>query len=197
MVGAIITAAGKSTRMGAFKPLLKIGDFSAIEHIIFAFHKAGVENVVLITGNNASELENSLKDLNITFLRNDNYEFNEMFDSLKIGINFLKDKCDKILITPADVPLFNESTVKALLESGADIGLPMSDNRIGHPIIISADAIIEVLNYNGDGGLRSAISHLSEKVKYVEVNDRGILYDMDTPSDYEKLIELHAKQSCK
>jgi len=196
LVGAVITAAGKSTRMGAFKPLLKIGNFTAIEHIIFAFHKAEVENIVIVTGNNACELENSLRNLNIIFLRNDNYEFNEMFDSIKIGINFLKNKCDKILITPADVPLFTEDTVKALLESGADVGISMFDNQAGHPIIISTSTAMELLEYKGDGGLKGAISSIPKKVKYIEVSDCGILHDMDTPADYANLIELHAKQSC-
>ena len=72
--GAIIVAAGKSSRMGSFKPLLKIGDVSVTERVISNFHVAGIRNIVLVTGNNAEELENSLKHPDVVFLRNDLYE---------------------------------------------------------------------------------------------------------------------------
>jgi len=176
--------------MGAFKPLLTIGGVSAAQLVISAFQDAGLDQVVLVTGNNADELENSLKHMNIVFLRNDLYEHNEMFDSVKIGVGFLKDKCEKIFVTPVDVPLFTADTVRALLKSDADIVIPSYNNKPGHPIIISGRAIQDVLEYSGGGGLRGAIAGLGFEPAYIEVSDNGILFDMDTQDDYVEIIKM-------
>ena len=190
--GAVITAAGMSSRMGAFKPLLKIGSLSAAEHVILNFRFAGVRNIALVTGNNAAELENSLKRLDIVFLRNDMYRNNEMFDSVKIGLNYLKDKCDKIFISPIDIPLFAVDTVKALLRCRANVGIPVYNGKGGHPIILDNDAANRILQYTGDGGLRDAIIKLSLEIERLEVKDQGMLYDMNTQTDYTGIVQLSA-----
>jgi CTP:molybdopterin cytidylyltransferase MocA len=190
-VGAVITAAGKSSRMGSFKPLLKIGAITAAEQVIQNFHAAGIRDIALVTGNNAEELEKSLKYPGLVFLRNDNYEYNEMIDSVKIGLDYLKDICDKVFLTPVDVPLFAPGTVKSLLESKANIGIPTYKGETGHPIILDSNAIKKILDFSGDGGLRGAIANLSLEVEHIETGDQGMLYDMDTKADYEKILQLH------
>jgi len=189
--GAVITAAGKSSRMGSFKPLLKIGSFTAAEHVIRNLRAAGISDIVLVTGNSAENLEKSLKHLGVVFLRNDMYEHNEMFDSVKIGLNYLKDTCDRIFLTPVDVPLFTSETVKLLLACKANIGIPVYKKETGHPVILDSDAVKMILTYSGGGGLRDAIANLSLGIEYIETRDQGILLDMDTPADYEKLVQLH------
>ena len=188
--GAVITAAGKSSRMGSFKPLLKIGSFTAAEHVIRNFHAAGIMDIALVTGSNAEELENSLKRLNVIFLRNEMYEHNEMFDSVKIGLNHMKDTCDRIFLTPVDAPLFAPDTVKLLLNSKANVGIPVYKKETGRPIILDSDAVKKILAYSGSGGLRDVITKLSLDIEYVETGDHGMLFDMDTPEDYRKIIEL-------
>jgi len=192
--GAIITAAGKSSRMGTFKPLLKIGGITAAERVIHSFHDAGINDIVVITGKNAEDLEKRLSYLNVVFHKNEMYEQNEMLDSIKIGLNHIKDKCDKILITPVDVPLFTSDTVKKLLMSEANVSIPVNSDKTGHPIMINTDAAGEILKYDGYGGLKGAIVSLSMEVEHIEVNDSGILYDMDTQADYSGIVELYNEQ---
>ena len=193
--GAIITAAGRSSRMGVFKPLLKIGNLTAAEHIIRNFQAASVNNIAIITGNNAQELENSLKGLDVVFLRNALYERNEMLDSVKIGLDYQKEKCDKIFITPVDIPLFTSDTVKALLNCKMDAGIPTFEGRTGHPIILGSDAVTGILKYSGGGGLRNAITELSPEIEYIETEDRGILYNMNTQEDYAGILKLFSELS--
>jgi CTP:molybdopterin cytidylyltransferase MocA len=193
--GAIVTAAGRSSRMGVFKPLLKIGNLTVIERIITGFRAASVKNIAIITGNNARELENSLNDPEIVFLENEMYEYNEMLDSVKIGLDYQKEKCDKIFITPVDVPLFASDTVKALLNCKKDVGIPTYEGRTGHPIILGNDAVTRILEYSGGGGLRNAITELSLELEYIETEDRGILYDMDTQEDYADILKFFSKLS--
>jgi CTP:molybdopterin cytidylyltransferase MocA len=191
-IGAVITAAGKSSRMGAFKPLLRIGTLTVVEQVIQNFHAAGIRDIILVTGNNAEELENSLAHMDLVFLRNEKYEHNEMLDSVKIGLNYLKDTCDRVFLTPVDVPLFAPHTVKALLKNKANIGIPTFKGETGHPIIVDSNAIKKILMFSGDGGLREAMANLSLDVEYIETGDEGILYDIDTQADYEKILRLQS-----
>ena len=98
-IGAVIVAAGMSSRMGDFKPMLNIGSISIAQRIVATFHQAGVERIVVVTGYNAQQLERHLANNGIVFLRNENYASTQMFDSAKIGLSYLKDKCDRILFT--------------------------------------------------------------------------------------------------
>ncbi|MBQ1362505.1 MAG: NTP transferase domain-containing protein, partial [Oscillospiraceae bacterium] len=97
---ALIVAAGMSSRMGDFKPLLNIGSISIAQRVVATFQQAGVEKIVMITGYNAVLLERHLSGNGIVFLRNEEYRTTQMFDSVRIGLRYLKDKCDRLLFTP-------------------------------------------------------------------------------------------------
>ena len=69
MKGAIIVAAGMSSRMGEFKPMLPVGSITMIERIIHTMETAGVDYIVVITGNNAEQLENKLRHMGVVFFK--------------------------------------------------------------------------------------------------------------------------------
>ena len=114
---ALITAAGMSSRMGDFKPMLNVGSISIAQRVVATFQQAGVEKIVMVTGYNAVMLERHLAGNGIVFLRNEAYETTQMFESVCIGLRYLKNKCDRVLFTPVDIPLFTADTVQKLLES--------------------------------------------------------------------------------
>ena len=192
IVGALITAAGNSSRMGSFKPLLPIGGLSAAERVIQSFHLAGINTIVVVTGKNAEALEGQLKPYNPVFLRNTLYENTEMFDSVKIGLNYLKDSCSNILFSPVDIPLFSADTVKALLACQRAVGIPVFQGKKGHPIILKREAALEIMGYTGTGGLKGAITHLALETAYIPVPDPGILPDMDTQEDYANILKFYS-----
>lgn len=191
---AIIVAAGMSSRMGDFKPMLNIGSISIAQRIVANFHQAGVDKIVMITGYNAITLERHLSGNGIIFLRNENYETTQMFDSAKIGLEYLKDKCDRILFTPVDIPLFTSATVRTLIESGAELACPVCEGQQGHPILIAARLVDNILSDSGEGGLKGAISRCGAELREIEVEDAGVLHDADTPEDYRALLNMHNAQ---
>lgn len=192
--GAVIVAAGMSSRMGDFKPMLNIGSISIAHRIVATFRQAGVSRIVMVTGYNAEALERHLSGNGIVFLRNPDYAATQMFDSAKIGLSYLKDKCDRILFTPVDIPLFTQHTVEALLEAPGKLACPVCDGEPGHPIIFSSELLDSILSYGGDGGLKAAIAQCGVPMEPVVVKDRGILHDADTPEDYKALLRFHNQQ---
>ena len=192
---ALITAAGMSSRMGAFKPMLGMGRNSVTGQIVATFQEAGVRDIVVITGFHAGDLESHLSGNGIVFLRNENYKTTEMFDSVCIGLRYLEGRYGRILFSPADVPLFTAATVRTLLESDAPLAVPVCRSRAGHPVLIAGRLIPSILGDSGEGGLRGALSRCGESFTYVPVDDPGILLDADTPEDYRRLLAYRQRQS--
>ena len=194
ITAALITAAGMSSRMGDFKPMLNIGSITIAQRVVATFQQAGVDRIVMVTGYNAVVLERHLAGNGIVFLRNENFETTQMFESACIGFRYLQDKCDRVLITPVDIPLFTAATVRALMECEAPLASPVCEGKQGHPTMIAASLLPALLADSGEGGLRGALERCGANLTPVEVSDRGVLHDADTPEDYRALLKYHNEQ---
>ncbi len=192
--GAVIVAAGMSSRMGDFKPMLSIGSISIAQRVVATLQQSGVERIVMVTGFNATALERHLANNGIVFLRNENYATTHMFDSACIGLAYLRDKCDRVLFTPVDIPLFTAATVRKLLESDALLAVPVCEGVTGHPTLISCELIDAILADPGENGLKGALQRCGAELVKIPVADRGILHDADTPEDYKALLRFHNEQ---
>ena len=190
-IGAVIVAAGMSSRMGDFKPMLNIGSISIAQRIVATLHQAGVNRIAVVTGFRAQMLERHLAGSGLVFLRNENYASTQMFDSAKIGLSYLKDKCDRILFTPVDIPLFTAMTVTRLIESEAALACPVCEGKTGHPLLIASSLVDAILQDPGENGLQGAIARCGAEMLRVPVDDPGILHDADTPADYAALLAWH------
>lgn len=190
-IGAVIVAAGMSTRMNDFKQLMKIGDLSFAERVVHNFQRAGIKDMVMVTGFQAKLLEKSLQHYGITFIRNEEYETTQMFDSVKLGLSFFKGKCDRVIFCPVDVPFFTDDTVQRLLKADGKVVLPTCNNRLGHPIRIDGDLIEAILKHDGERGLKGALDSLEAQKNYLMIQDEGAITDADTQEDYRHLVELY------
>ena len=189
-VCAVVAAAGLSSRMGAFKPLLPFGGTTVIGRCIANLRVASAGEIVVVTGHRAEELEAHLADSGVTFVRNPDYASTQMFDSLRLGLRALSGDNGAVLLTPGDVPLVRPETIHALLRARGGFVRPVCAGRHGHPVALDASWLDALLAWNGGGGLRGAVSALGIPVTEVEVEDEGMPLDMDTPADYEKLLGM-------
>ena len=192
----ICVAAGLSSRMGSFKPLLPLGDATIIRTLIARYRSCGIGKIILVTGHNADLLEEHVHDLDIRCCRNENYASSDMFESVKIGIRTYLESGeaprddDRIFLTPGDIPLVKASTINALIEAAGDVCIPTMDGETGHPLRLSCRVLERILSYDGPSGLQGALRSIGADAMLIPVNDPGILVDADTPEDYEKLKQL-------
>ena len=103
--GAVIVAAGHKSKNSVFKPLLPVGDSTAIRRIIITLKRAGVSPIVVVTGDKADELEKHISNLQVICLRNEQYAVTQMFSSICMGLNYIEDLCDRVF-APGEVPGF-------------------------------------------------------------------------------------------
>lgn len=189
--GAVIAAAGMSSRMKAFKPMLEFGSSTIIRTVISSLQSAGINEIVVITGHNAGMLEDHILSAGVTCLFNNEYKTTDMFYSAKIGLDYIKNKCDRVFFLPGDVPLFSKKSLifmqKYMSDSGCKIILPLHDGIPGHPILIDHCAIPSLLSYNGSSGLKGAIDSFDGFKETIRLDDIGMTLDADYPEDYEKL----------
>ncbi|EQB22216.1 hypothetical protein UNSWDHB_432 [Dehalobacter sp. UNSWDHB] len=186
-IAAIIPAAGYSSRMGIFKPLLPLASSLVIERTVQAFEEAGIKDIRVVCGYKAELLEPVLRRMGVQAVSNQNYD-RGMYSSIQAGVATLSDEITAFFLLPADYPLINPKTIRQLCQAYAkarpDVVYPVYHEKKGHPPLISARLRSAILENEPEGGL---IQLLREKVKKsikISVEDAGILQDLDTEEDY-------------
>jgi molybdenum cofactor cytidylyltransferase len=190
-VSAIILAAGRSQRMGAFKPLLPFGATTVIKACIGFLRAGGVETITVVVGQdpNAEELRDHLKDSAVLFATNPN-PTSEMSASIACGIRKIPESLKAVVITPADHPAVPAGVVRTLVEEwkrGARLVVPTNGGRGGHPVLIDTTFRDELLRLDPSRGLKAFFDVHKEQLSRVAVDSNYIARDMDTWDDYRVL----------
>ncbi|MBM6914960.1 NTP transferase domain-containing protein [Gemmiger formicilis] len=192
--GALILAAGLSSRMGRFKPLLPLGESTFIDHLIHTMHDAGVKLVVVVTGWHAYELEEHFAGRDdVILVHNPDFAHTHMFYSIQLGLAALQGKCDKLLFSPADVPLASCRTMERLLACKAPFACPLSGGKTGHPAMLDAQLIAPLLAMPSGENMRSALTQLQVRPVHVVVDDPAVCMDADTPESYGELLGYYSR----
>lgn len=190
--GAIIISAGYSSRMKGFKPLLKFGEYTAVENVVNTFKASGINNIIVVVGHRANEIIETLKNSEVKCVKNENYS-EGMFSSIVTGVKALDSEINGFFMLPVDIPLVKSHTIRSLknkyLECDKGIIYPSFNGELGHPPLISCKYNKVIINSNEEGGLKSILERYKEDSTDVPVFDQSILMDMDTKEDYEKLKE--------
>jgi molybdenum cofactor cytidylyltransferase len=190
-VAAILLAAGQSSRMGAFKPLLPFGNKTVIERCIDYLHEGGAETIVVVLGHRAKEVRKKLTGLPVRFAFNPDPS-SEMSASIAAGVRELPESCEATFIALVDHPAVPANVVTTVLEAwreGAHLVVPTWQARGGHPVLVDLRFRSELLGLSSTGGLRALFEAHPEEVKRVPVDSPFIARDMDTWDDYQALHE--------
>lgn len=185
---AIILAGGFSSRMGSDKALLDLGGQPVIERIVSSYQAAGIERIIVVTGQNHAALAQLC--LPVVLVQNPMPE-QGMFSSIQTGVAALEPAVDAFFVQPVDIPLVSSVTLSNLMaalqqNSVVDVVIPVFRCKRGHPPLLRRQQLAgAILAYNGTDGLRGLISRYA--VVEIPVNDQGVLLGMNTPQQYEEL----------
>lgn len=193
-VAAILLAAGRSQRMGAFKPLLPFGTTTVVRSSIDYLRKGGVEDIVLVVGHRAEEVEESLSGIQLpgvqlSFALNPNPE-SQMSASIACGIRELSRETKAVLIALTDQPAIPDAVVRGLLDqwqSGNKLVIPEFEGRGGHPVLVDLSFREELLSLDPNLGLKAFFDAHRNEVRRFPMSSPYIARDMDTWDDYRAL----------
>lgn len=188
MITAIILAAGESKRMGQPKLLLPWGNGTVLTHVISVFRKAGVEEILVVTGGAKEQVEGLVSGLGVRTVFNEAFQTGEMLSSTQCGIRALGSQTEAVLIGLGDQPQVQEGSVRKVCEafraSGSNLIVPSYKMRRGHPWLIARPLWDELSNLGSTMSPRDFLNKHQAEIHYVSVDDPGILADLDTPDDY-------------
>ncbi len=186
-VDAVILAAGYSSRMGAFKPALDFAGKSLLARCVETF-LALCGSVIVVAGHEADRTAALLAAYpTVRVLRNPDYDAG-MFTSVRAGVAAVG--AARCFLTPGDHPLISPRTCGRLLQAAGTIVVPSHDGKAGHPVLLDAALIPEILAEPADSNLRAVLSR--HERTFVTVDDPGILFDVDTMEDYRAAVAAFA-----
>jgi molybdenum cofactor cytidylyltransferase len=190
-IAAILLAAGRSHRMGAFKPLLPFGDRTVIECCINNLGAAGIKDIIVVAGHRADDVRERLNDLEVSIVVNPEPD-SEMGVSIARGIEQLPGNARAAIIALVDHPAVPPSVIKILFDEwrrGATLVQPEHDGRGGHPVLIDLAYRDDLLALDPHSGLRALFAAHRAEARRVPVDSPYVARDMDTWEDYRRLHE--------
>jgi molybdenum cofactor cytidylyltransferase len=190
-ITAILLAAGRSRRMGAFKPLLPFGERTVIEACLSNLRAGGVEEIVIVVGHRAGELREHLARVGgVRFAVNAEME-SEMSVSIARGVEQLPPGAEAVFVALVDQPAVPSEVIRFLIaereRTGARLVVPEHEGRGGHPVLIDLGFREELLNLDSQRGLRGLFELHCADVLRVPVASPDIVRDLDTWDDYRTL----------
>ena len=192
-VSAVVLAAGNSTRMGEPKQLLLLGGRTLLERTLENVRAAEVDEVVLVLGAFAEKIRQELPAVFFDALKvvvNRDYE-QGMARSLREGLAAVIPQMDAALIVLADQPFVRPETIGRIIEryrqSDAEIVIPFYEGKRGNPVLLDRSVFAEAMALQGDVGFRALFGRHVAGIVDVDVADEGVLLDIDSRDDYERL----------
>lgn len=198
LIAALIIAAGYSSRMHAFKPLLPVGNVSALKRLIQTYQAFGIGHIYVVVGHRGDEIEAALKGDAVRIVYNEAYD-QGMFSSIQKGLRAIDASIEAFYMHPVDIPLVKVSSLEWVYEAykrtHKGVIYPTFLGRKGHPPLVSMTYKAQILSSAGEGGLKKVLEQFSEDALHVNVCDQSVLMDMDTKEDYERLLGYEAHPS--
>jgi molybdenum cofactor cytidylyltransferase len=190
---AIILAAGYSSRANTFKMTLPLEKKTILEHTVSKFEGL-CSRIIVVAGFKAELIKEEIAKISsknaysfqIKFVYNE--DFNQgMFSSIQKGCKEVN--APTFFITPGDCPLVKKETVQLIAEQKGNVIIPSFNHRGGHPIKLSSEVKQKILETHPESNLRAVLGGYEKK--YMNVDDPGVLMDVDTQEDYQKVIDYY------
>lgn len=186
-IGAVLLAAGASTRMGRNKLLLPVEGEAMVHRTARRVRDAGCEPIVVVTGHEAARVREALAALDLRFTESPD-PTGPTSASLHAGLHAMPDDVDAVLVMLADMVHVTTPMLRALVEGLALGAEPLGVSRYGDvlapPLAFRRALWPELLAWHGEGCGKAVVrAHQAE----ARMHDWPVeaLQDVDTPEDYD------------
>lgn len=187
-IGAVVLAAGASTRMGANKLLLPVEGEPMVHRTVRRVLDAGCDPVVVVTGHDAARVREVLAPVASLRFAESPDPTGPTSGSLHAGLRALPDDVDAALVMLADMVHITTPMVRALCDGARTDDAPLAVSRYGEvlapPLLFRRTLWPELLAWHGEGCGKAVVRAHREEAKMHDWAERA-LQDVDTPADYE------------
>ena len=183
-VAAIVLAAGLSKRMGETNKLLaQFNGKSLLQHVLSNLTGSNVDQIVIVTGHESEKVAQQISDSSIDLVNNTDFK-KGLSSSIKAGIERIQSSCDAVLIMQADMPFVDASVLNKIISAfhdNDDIVIPRYQSQTGNPLLWSNNYFEQLKQLSGDQGAKQILADYQDQIIYVDVDNIGILVDIDDP----------------
>jgi molybdenum cofactor cytidylyltransferase len=183
-VGALILAAGGSTRFGEPKQFLKFEGETLIRRVAQAAREAGCAPIVVVAGDCAERVRTELHDLLVHVVQNANWRCG-IGTSIKCGLAHLRHAVSAIVILACDQPFVSAEVIRKLCDEDRPVVASGYARTVGIPALFDARYFDALASLPDTAGAKSVIEAHRADVAVVPFPEGAI--DIDTRADYEAL----------
>ncbi len=189
-IAGIILAAGSGSRMGRTKQLLPFGNTSLLGRVVEQARKAQLHEIIVVLGHDSGRICRSVDLSGTAVVLNSAYAKGQSTSLVK-GLAHVSPVCDAAMFLLGDQPLVTPGLINHLIHafdlSGAPIVIPSCLGIRGNPVIIARSLFVRLKSLTADTGARVLFEEFKDLIFEVAVEDEGVLEDVDTTADYERL----------
>ncbi len=190
-IAAVILAGGRSQRFGEAKVLQSFQGKPFIQRIIASLHKAQLSPICLVLGYDASNIRKQLPPINAAQIVINEHPQHGQFSSLQTGVNAIQDSVKGVLVCLVDQPHLLEGTYRRIMQTARShpdqIVIPTHRRQNGHPVYLPAWLIQAIRKASPTERLNRLLKTYQTHIVTLEVDDRGILEDIDTRDDLKRI----------
>ena len=190
-IGAIILAAGGSSRFGQPKQLLLFRGEMLVRRAVGAAAEAGCVDIAVVVGDERELIENELRQTAAFVLHNPEWR-RGLGTSIRTGLRHLLDaqpELDAVVLLTCDQPFVEAGIIAALLAkqatSGKAIVASAYADTLGVPALFNRSCFEALLNLPNESGAKRLIESRGNDVGQIEFEEGAI--DIDTPADFARL----------
>lgn len=184
-IAALVLAAGRSSRMGSNKLVADVKGVPLVRRTVDSVLASQAGPVIVVTGNEPDAVHRALDGLDVRFVHNPDFA-DGLSTSLRAGLAAVPEAADGALVCLGDMPQVSPSVIDRLIAAyspveGRAIVVPVAGGKRGNPVLWDRSLFTDMARVAGDTGARHLIGANAERVCDVEMDDDGVLTDIDTP----------------
>jgi molybdenum cofactor cytidylyltransferase len=187
-IAGLLLAAGRGARLGGDKFARRKDGRSLADHALAPLRRLPLAAFLAVTPAQADFLA---ADPSVRRIVNPDPDAG-LSSSLRLGLEAAGD-CDAVLVALADMPAVRPQTCSALIAAwrpGLKAAAPLHAGRRGNPVLVETGWARGIASdLTGDRGLGQALDALADGLARIEVDDPGILFDVDTAQDLERWLD--------
>ena len=185
----VVPAAGRSTRMGSPKPLLDADGPTFLARVVGILREGGASTVVVGVRESPGPVAAEARGAGARLVVPDDVEAGPIA-TVQAALRMVED-ADALLLHPVDHPLVDPETVRILIQAArespeAGVVVPAVGEETGHPVLFRSALFAELLEPDLEEGARTVVRRDRDRVLEVQVNDPGVLADLNTLGDYRR-----------
>src|SRR5260370_32165120 len=193
-VAAVVLAAGMSRRMKSPgvepKQVLRLSGKPLVQHALDNIQRSHVDEIVLVLGFAADAVRKQIATDGVRVVVNSDYA-QGMGTSLRTGLSALSASVKAAFVVLADQPFVRPETLDRMIachrEPAAEITIPLYKGFRGNPVLLDRTVFPELMGLSCDVGCRAIFGSHTQGIRKVEADDPGVLLDIDSLEDFEKL----------